>query len=330
MNRLKTLFSRKPAITGLVFILVLLLVGATSILKAEKESNHSGKGYLGVAVEKTSLEDRDEFGVQFGLLVIRVSKGEAAEKAGIKKYDVIQYFNGQKMHRPSDLSEAVRQSNPGAKVKIKLIRDKKELELTATLGELKIKDFDFKWNGKDGKKFFFKSSGAYLGVSLHKLSQDLAEYFDVKANGGALILNVSKNTPAEKAGFKNGDVILKIEGKEVSNPKDVSEILADYEKDDKVAIDILRHGKKKTLNAQLDARPPFHGIKVLKGMGDIDDIHIKIPESHFEGINEDVDIIISEEIEKKMEEAQEKIEKAQKKLEKNHEKIEKKDENITI
>ena len=234
--------------TGLVLVLALVLAGTASTLMAGKDS---GKGYLGVNIEKMSLGDKEEFGVKFGVLVIKVTKGEAAEKAGIKKYDVIQYFNSEKMRRPDDLVEAVRENKPGTQAKIKLVRDGKDKELTVTLGEVKFKSHSFKWKDKDGKKFLFVSGRAFLGVHLQNLNKDLAEYFGVKEDGGVLILKVSADTPAEKAGLKAGDVIVKFNDKNISNSKDVTKILADLKKGDKADIQIIRHKKKKTVKAEI-------------------------------------------------------------------------------
>ena len=328
MNHVKTLLSRKPVVTGLVIVLALLLIGTASILMAEKDPGKaSGKGYLGVNIEKVTMEDRDEFGVTFGLLVTGVSKDEAAEKAGIKKYDIIQYFNGEKMHRSSDLIEAVRNCKPGSQAKIKLVRDKKEMEITATLGEAKEKDFGFNWKDKDGKefkKFMFKSTRGFLGVQLQELSKDLAEYFGAKENGGALILKVNPDSPAAKAGLKDGDVIVKLAGKDIASPGNVTETLNDFKKGDKVDIEIMRHQKKQTINAELGETSAFPGIKVLKGIGEGDNFHISVPEFHYQGPNdEDIEIMIKEKVEKNMENAHKKMEDVQKKMEENKEKYEK-------
>jgi C-terminal processing protease CtpA/Prc len=314
MTQFKKFLSRKGMVTGLVMVLALVLAGTATTLMAGKDS---GKGYLGVNIEKMSLGDKEEFGVKFGVLVTKVKKGEAAEKAGIKKYDVIQYFNDEKMRRPGDLGEVVRNNKPGTKAKIKLVRDGKEKELTVTLGELKLKTHSFKWKDKGGEKFVFVSGRAFLGVHLQELNKDLAEYFGVKEDGGVLILKVSADTPAEKAGLKAGDVIVKFNDKNISNSRDVTKILADLEKGDKADIQIIRHKKKKTVTAELDERRGFKGTKFLKDLGK--NLHFEIPEFHYSiPDDEEHEIILEEKIEKKM---KDKLKKAEEKLHRVHEKI---------
>lgn len=258
--------AKKKMIWLTTLIVTLILVGALSYLTAtDNKEEKTGKGYLGVNIEKITPDDEKEFGVTFGVLVIRLQKGEAADKAGIKKYDVIQYVNGEKIRRPDDLTEVIRACKPGSEAKIKLVRDGKEKEIAVTIGELKANE-DFKFlppaYGKEFKEFKFKSHGAFLGVSLQSLeNKDLAECFGVKADGGALVLQVSEDSPAEKAGFKAGDVIVQLNGKDVAKPKDVYRILADLEKGDKVDILVIRQKNKITLKAELDGAKGFHGFE---------------------------------------------------------------------
>jgi len=321
MTQLKKLLSRKGMVTGLVLLLTLVLAGTATTLMAGKES---AKGYLGVNIEKMSPDDKEEFGVKFGVLVTNVTEGEAAEKAGIKKYDVIQYFNDTRMRRPDDLIEIVRENKPGTQAKIKLVRDGKDKELTVTLGELKFKSHSFKWKDKDGKKFVFASGRAFLGVHLQNLDKDLAEYFGVKENEGVLILKVSEDTPAEKAGLKAGDVIVKFNDKNISSSGDVTKILADLKKGDKADIQIIRHKNKKTVKAELDETKGFKGMRILEDLGknlhfEMPDIHFETPEIHYSTPdNDEHEIILREKIEKKV---NDKLKKVEEKLHRVHEKM---------
>lgn len=332
MTQLKKILSKKGMVTGLVLALTLVLAGTATTLMAGKDS---GKGYLGVNIEKMSTGDREEFGVKFGVLVTNVTKGEAAEKAGIKKYDVIQYFDDTIMRRPDDLIEIVRETKPGTQAKIKLIRDGKEKELTVTLGELKVKDFSFNWKDKDGKKFIFARGRAFLGVILQDLNKDLAEYFGVKENEGVLILKVSEDTPAEKAGLKAGDVMVKFNDKNISDAGDVIKILADLKKGDKADIQVIRHKNKKTVTVELDETKGLQGMSILENMGknlhlEIPDIHCEAPEIYyFTPDNDKQELILKEKIEKKM---HDKLKKVDEKLQRVNEKMKliKVDEYVSI
>ncbi len=283
----KKFLARKKMIWLTTFTVTLMLVAALSYLTAAGDKEEGpGKGYLGVNIERVSPDDQKEFGVNFGVLVIRLIKGEATDKAGIKKYDVIQYVNGEKIRRPEDLTEVIRACKPGSEAKIKLVRDGKEKEIPVIIGELKP-GADFKFLppevGKEFKEFKFKSHGAFLGVSLQSLeNKDLAEYFGVKVGGGALVLRIDEDSPAEKAGFKAGDVIVQLNGKDVAKPKDVHKIIADLEKGDKVDILVIRQKNKITLKAELEEAKGFGGFEFFGWPGEkyIERFHIPaLPET---------------------------------------------------
>ena len=275
-SMLKRFFTRKTKMRGLILFLSVVLAGATSYLMA-MGCESSRKGYLGVSIERLSQEEKKNLGVDHGVLVTRVIKGEAADKSGIEKDDVIQFFNNEKIRRPDNLIDAVRDCKPKIQAKVKLVRDGKAKEVTVTLGKLKSKFHGFSWGDHKGY-IFVTGEGGHLGVNLQTLNENLAEYFGVKDDEGALILKVEEKSPAEKAGLKSGDVIVQMEGKNISTPEDIKDILSNLEEGDKVTIQVVRHKKKKTMKAELEGKPGFRKIKIFRDLGD--KIHSKIPYFH--------------------------------------------------
>ncbi len=267
-STIKHLFSKKTLATSLAMIM--LFVGAATFLAAADDAEKGkdkGKGYLGVYPEQMSKDDKEEFGVKFGVLVKKVVKDGPAEKAGIKKYDVIQYVNDEKIRRNDDLIDAVRQYKPGTKTTIKLVRDGKEKNIAVKLGKAKSRAYSFNFGDKK-RNFFVVNKGGYLGVHLQKMNKDLAEYFGVKADEGALIMSVGKDSPAEKAGLKSGDVILKVEKEKISGPGDVKKALKEFEEGDEVSVEIMRHKKKKAIKTEVGARSGMGNIRILRGLGE--------------------------------------------------------------
>ncbi|MEN8223640.1 MAG: PDZ domain-containing protein [Acidobacteriota bacterium] len=281
----------------LVLLSFLLIFAVITVQSYAGKSE--GKGYLGVNIEKLSGDDREEFGVKFGVLITSVTKDEAAFKAGMKKYDVIQFIGDVKTRRPDDVVDAISSNKPGAKVKIKFVRDGKDKFVTAVLGERKGNAYFFSKDGKEfkvlGEKLHGKLSGlkelkelkklkglkglqewkmkktAFLGVEMKSMDDNFAKYFGVKKDGGALIMNVTKDSAALKAGLLSGDVILKLDGKVVKGPGDVSKFIQGKKKGDKIRITIFRHKKLKNVTAEL-------GEKSMSGaMFFGDNIHIDIP-----------------------------------------------------
>lgn len=266
--------------THLVLLAFLLMFAVITVQSYAGKSE--GKGYLGVNIEKLSGDDREEFGVKFGVLVTSVSKDEAAFKAGLKKYDVIQYIGDIKTRRPDDVVEAVSSKAPGTKVKIKFKRESKGMSVFAVLGKREKKRFYFKRGDEEFKilgvgglkelqklKEFKMKKGPFLGVEMRTMDDNFAKYFGVKKDGGALVMNVTKDSAAEKAGILTGDVILKIEGKAIKGPGDVSKAIHGKKKGDKIKISLFRHKKIKNVKAELGERSIFGGSMFFGDKGDI-------------------------------------------------------------
>ncbi|RMF67609.1 MAG: PDZ domain-containing protein [Calditrichaeota bacterium] len=91
-----------------------------------------------------------------------------------------------------------------------------------------------------------------LGAEVHELNADLAAYFHVEENGGALITDVFEDSPAEDAGLKAGDVIVKVDDEEISDPDDLTDTLEEYEEGDVVTVEFVRNGKKQKVEVELE------------------------------------------------------------------------------
>jgi membrane-associated protease RseP (regulator of RpoE activity) len=93
-----------------------------------------------------------------------------------------------------------------------------------------------------------------LGVRVEDLSADLAPYFDSQPGSGALVMEVMKDTPAEKAGLKAGDVITRIGDDRISDADDLMKAVHSAS-EGKVTIEVTRKGARRTFETELDASP---------------------------------------------------------------------------
>jgi serine protease Do len=91
----------------------------------------------------------------------------------------------------------------------------------------------------------------YLGVGTKDLSLALAEQLKVKDPKGALVMQVFENTPAEKAGLKNDDVIVKVNGKPVTDSQRLRLLIADIAPGEDAKLDLVRDGKEQILTAKI-------------------------------------------------------------------------------
>lgn len=82
-----------------------------------------------------------------------------------------------------------------------------------------------------------------MGVYLQPITEDIASAFDLKNTKGALIADVIPDSPAEKAGLKRGDIIVKLDGKEVEDSVKLSASVRQHMAGDKITLEVLRSGK---------------------------------------------------------------------------------------
>jgi serine protease Do len=114
------------------------------------------------------------------------------------------------------------------------------------------RNFDFDWLPR------VTSPRGRLGVQLNELTPQLAEYFGVK-DGGVLVSSVTKDSPAEKAGIRAGDVITAIDGDRVRSADDVVDELRD--KEGEISVGVLRDKKESTLKATIESETARRGVR---------------------------------------------------------------------
>ncbi|HYR07761.1 MAG TPA: PDZ domain-containing protein [Longimicrobium sp.] len=129
--------------------------------------------------------------------------------------------------------------------------------LEGELAELEDLDIDAQVLGLEDalmERPFFMELGrrAAAGAELAEMNEGLRRYFD-NVQGGALVIDVSPNTPAARAGLEAGDVIVRAGGREVNDPEDVQRALRG-EEDGTVALEVVREGRRRELTLQWDGR----------------------------------------------------------------------------
>jgi serine protease Do len=95
----------------------------------------------------------------------------------------------------------------------------------------------------------------YLGVSIQDVTPELADEFHLKDMHGALVSDVLPDSPAAKAGFKDGDVVMDFNGKKVADRRHLQLVVADTQPGSTVPVEILRNGDKQTLNVTVKTLP---------------------------------------------------------------------------
>ncbi|MBX3621174.1 MAG: Do family serine endopeptidase [Rhizobacter sp.] len=195
-------------------------------------TGHATHGRLGVMVQDVNQALAESFGMKRpdGALVASVSRNSAAAKAGLKPGDVITEVNGEPIIRSGSLSSRIGMASPGDKVKLKVWRDRKSIDIEAKLG------------GAEDKSTQTASDEAtdhgQLGLALRPLTQ--SERKQVESGNGLVVEDVSG--PAARAGIEPGDVLVAINGKPVTSVDQVKSLMAGKPKS--VALLVERDGER--------------------------------------------------------------------------------------
>jgi serine protease Do len=108
----------------------------------------------------------------------------------------------------------------------------------------------------------------FLGVGLQSMNQDLAQSLGLSSTEGALISGVTPDGPAAKGGMKQGDVVVAYNGKKISNANELTRVVGSTAPGTKVAMDVVRDGKPKSLNVRVGTRPTDEQLATGGGRGE--------------------------------------------------------------
>jgi serine protease Do len=240
----------------------------------------AGSSYLGVETQDITadrvgqLHLKDERGVE----VTMVDQDAPASKAGLREHDVILNVNDQKIESVEQLKRVIREIPPGRNVTIGISRDGQPLTLKAQLAArdkmqmdhsfnftmppippinipaihippINLPDMDF------GGGIVVMHSPARSGLMVENLTPQLGDFFGVKNGSGVLIRSVEKGSRGEQAGFRAGDVVVKINGSAVNDCSDFTRLLR-KRTDNKAAVTVMRDRKEQTLTLTLPEVKP--------------------------------------------------------------------------
>jgi len=195
---------------------------AKEMLPQLKDKGKVNRTWLGVAVQDLTEDLAKSFNLKSknGALVANVEKDAPAEKAGIKRGDVIVKFNGKDIENSHELSKRAASSEVGKKIDVVLIREGKEKTVQVTMGEYPSEGASFDEGetapGEEGGK----GEEADIGISVQQLTPDIAERLGAKGVKGVVVANVDPGSLAEEVGLRSGDIIKEINRNPVNNMKE--------------------------------------------------------------------------------------------------------------
>jgi serine protease Do len=192
------------------------------------------RGWLGVSIQDLTPDIAKSLGVkqQTGALVADVVKDSPAEKAGLKRGDVIVSVDGKQIEDSTSLRNMVSAAAPGKTMELKVIREGKEQSVVVTLGEFKER--------KAAKKIEYEN--VLKGLTVQELTASLREQIGVPENmSGVVITDINADSPAQGI-LQAGDVILEVNRHDIKNISDYDKFVSKIGEKDSVLLLIYREG----------------------------------------------------------------------------------------
>ncbi len=225
------IFSRTGGNIGIGFAIPINLV--KELLPQLKGKGKVTRGYLGVLIQKVTPDIAESLGLDkaLGALVANVSRDGPADRGGVKVGDVIVEFDGKEIKDSNDLPIVVARTSVEKKVKLKVLRDKKELSMTVAVGEL-----------KDEEVVASTKEQGELGLAVQQVTPQIAESLGLDRAEGVVVTAVEPGSPGDDAGLRRGDVILEVDRKPVRKLADYRKAIGESKKGKRVLF-LVRRGE---------------------------------------------------------------------------------------
>jgi predicted metalloprotease with PDZ domain len=231
------------------------------------EEGGGGSSYLGVDIADVSPERLGELKLkeEHGAEVTMVDQDAPAGKAGLHEHDVIVSLNGTAIESAAQLRRMIKETPPGRVVNLGVSRDGQPLIIKVQLADRRksmawepkvniempkmpqmptIPDFDMPVS------VVVVHQSARSGLMVENISPQLGEFFGVKGGNGVLVRTVEKGSRGEKAGFRAGDVVVKVNNQPVHDTSDFTHALRSSSSST-AAVTVMREKKEQNLTLTL-------------------------------------------------------------------------------
>ena len=230
------IYSRSGGFMGISFAIP--MDEAIRVSEQLRASGRVSRGRIGVQIDQVTKDVAESIGLAkpTGALVRGVETGSPADKAGVEAGDVIVRFDGKTIERHSDLPRLVGSIKPGTRSNLTVFRRGSNKDLTILIGELEPEPVAQKTPEREEKP---KASAAAqaLGLVVSELTD--AQRKEIKLKGGVKV--EAATDAAQRAGIREGDVIVAIANTEVASMKDFDAVLAKVERNKPLSI-LFRRG----------------------------------------------------------------------------------------
>jgi len=196
---------------------------ARNIYMQLKETGKVIRGYLGVAIDDVQPNMADFFGLDEakGVLISQVTEDSAAEKAGLKRGDVVVELDGQVVDSANTFRNRVAMHKPGTRVEIVILRDGKRRTITATLD---ARPDDTSAAGEQPQV------RARLGMTVQTLTDELAQRLGYEGLAGVVVTEVTPGSEADNEGIERGALVREVDREPVKNVREFNDAIEKAQK----------------------------------------------------------------------------------------------------
>ena len=201
------------------------------------------RGWMGVSVQDLTPDLAKSFGLPRpkGALIGDVTKDGPADKAGLKRGDVILLYQGQEIADSSALRDAVANTSPGQEESVTIWRAKKKEELQVKIG-----------NAEELTKTLVMTLKDRLGAEVRPLTAQESQEYGMESASGVRIKWIDPKGPLGKAGFEVGDAILSVNGQPIPGLESLVAILGEVKSHEKVTLVAVDHRTGQMGNVEIE------------------------------------------------------------------------------
>lgn len=195
------------------------------------------RGWLGVMIQDITPELAESFGIAEtkGVIIGDVVNDSPAEKAGMKRGDIVKTLNGKPVDNAHALSRSVAALGPESVATLEVLRDGKQLQVKVTIGTMPEEGAE-----KRGAGGGMRTESAW-GITVQNLTPELAQRFNLDdKESGVIISEIKPRTPAAEARLRAGDVIKEVNRQKIQNIRDYKQAVQKMKKGESLLLLVKR------------------------------------------------------------------------------------------
>jgi serine protease Do len=244
---------------------MLAIAGGLEAFEPPQKTGGAGGSYLGIAVAEVDEERAKALNLkeETGVEITRLEDEGPAAAAGLKVGDVVLEYNDERIDSVEELIRLVRETPPGREITLGVSRagslqrialktaSRKSIIGKQGPGAIEIPRIEIpSIRIPDMPRAYMSWRSTIVGIEAESIDSQLAQYFGVKE--GVLVRSVAKNSAADRAGLKAGDVITRVDGNQVTSLREVSDAIRSSPKEKPVSLVIVRERREMTLSLSLN------------------------------------------------------------------------------